>query len=68
MGYWPKKTERKIYLCPSCNVFDGYDVDKTHCGKCGATLIRECPQCKKDIEKGFTHCQYCGQEYRLPKA
>lgn len=44
--------------CPTC----GSPARQGHafCWKCGTSLGRACPQCRKSVEVAWTHCVYCG--------
>jgi hypothetical protein len=54
----------KLWVCPKCNCDN--PVDTKYCYKCGAQLVRNCPECNKMtslVVSGF--CGNCGFQYEV---
>jgi hypothetical protein len=54
----------RLWVCPKCNCDN--PVDTKYCYKCGAQLVRVCPECKKMtslMASGF--CGNCGFQYEV---
>jgi uncharacterized membrane protein YqjE len=53
-----------LWVCPKCNCDN--PADTKYCYKCGAQLVRNCPECKKMtslVVSGF--CGNCGFQYEV---
>jgi len=58
----PKESKVKLIKCGSCNALNSSGARQ--CWNCGSPLMKLCPACLVEIQKGTLDCPHCGYDMR----